>query len=136
MNGLLIKKMREERAWSQEHLAAASGLSLRTIQRVEAEGRASAETRLALAAALGVEVSCLSGKNGSCPQVGPEASVWRISWQQYRWLRYGLIAVLLMGADIYRHGRPTWSGWMILIGALVLGLRWLRCRFVEPKSSD
>ena len=52
MNAQHIRKLREARAWSQEHLADAAGLSLRTIQRVEAEGKASAETRLALAAAL------------------------------------------------------------------------------------
>jgi transcriptional regulator with XRE-family HTH domain len=43
--------VREKKSWSQEHLASASGLSVRTIQRVEVENIASAETRLALAAA-------------------------------------------------------------------------------------
>ena len=42
----LLKKWRESRAWSQEHLATLAGLSLRTIQRVETDGRASAETRI------------------------------------------------------------------------------------------
>jgi transcriptional regulator with XRE-family HTH domain len=51
----LIKYLREERAWSQEHLAAVTGLSARTIQRLEADGKASHESRLALAAAFGVE---------------------------------------------------------------------------------
>ncbi|WP_242111331.1 helix-turn-helix domain-containing protein [Luteimonas aquatica] len=51
----LIKRLREERAWSQEHLAMVSGLSARTIQRLEAEGKASHESRLALAAAFGIE---------------------------------------------------------------------------------
>lgn len=49
-----VKKLRDSKGWSQEHLANVSGLSLRTVQRVEAEGVASAETKLALAAALGV----------------------------------------------------------------------------------
>ena len=35
-----IRRLREERAWSQEHLATVAGLSLRTIQRVEAAPRA------------------------------------------------------------------------------------------------
>ena len=59
-NAQLIRKLREDRAWSQEHLAAVAGLSARTIQRVEAEGSASSETRLAIAAALGIEVSQLT----------------------------------------------------------------------------
>lgn len=47
------KKVRAERtmrAWSQEHLAEASNLSLRTIQRIESSGTASFESVKALAA--------------------------------------------------------------------------------------
>lgn len=51
----LIKKKREEKSWSQEHLATVSGLSLRTVQRVEADGSASADTRMAIASAFGIE---------------------------------------------------------------------------------
>jgi transcriptional regulator with XRE-family HTH domain len=56
INGAAVRSLRERKSWSQEHLADASGLSVRTIQRVEIEGIASAETRLALAAALDVPV--------------------------------------------------------------------------------
>ena len=56
VSGEKIKALRDARAWSQAHLAEAASLSLRTVQRVEAEGTASAETRLAIAAALGVSV--------------------------------------------------------------------------------
>lgn len=51
----LIRKLREDKGWSQEHLAVVSGLSVRTIQRLEAEGNASLESRSAIAIALGVE---------------------------------------------------------------------------------
>ncbi|HWU69964.1 MAG TPA: helix-turn-helix transcriptional regulator [Pseudoxanthomonas sp.] len=51
----LIRKLREDKGWSQEHLAAVSGLSVRTIQRLEAEGNASLESRSAITLALGVE---------------------------------------------------------------------------------
>ncbi len=47
----LVRKLREDKGWSQEHLAAVSGLSARTVQRLEAEGNASLESRSALAAA-------------------------------------------------------------------------------------
>jgi transcriptional regulator with XRE-family HTH domain len=59
INGEAVRALRERKSWSQEHLASASGLSVRTVQRVEVEGIASAETRLALAAALGVPVADL-----------------------------------------------------------------------------
>lgn len=45
----LIKKLRNERTWSQEQLSSISGLSLRTIQRIENEGRCSQESKKALA---------------------------------------------------------------------------------------
>ena len=59
INGEAVRALREQKSWSQEHLASASGLSVRTVQRVEIEGIASAETRLALAAALDVPVADL-----------------------------------------------------------------------------
>lgn len=54
-----IKEVRRARAMSQEELAGASGLSLRTIQRIESEGIASLESKKALAAALGVSLEQL-----------------------------------------------------------------------------
>jgi len=45
-----IKLLREQRAWSQSHLAEVADLSLRTIQRIEKHGVASYESARALAA--------------------------------------------------------------------------------------
>jgi transcriptional regulator with XRE-family HTH domain len=55
-----IKALRDQRAWSQEHLAAVAGLSTRTLQRIEAGATASHDTCLALASALEVPVGALS----------------------------------------------------------------------------
>lgn len=49
-----MKARREARGWSQEHLADVAGLSARTVQRMEAEGNASHESRMAIASALGI----------------------------------------------------------------------------------
>jgi transcriptional regulator with XRE-family HTH domain len=54
VNSQLVRELRNKANWSQEDLAAASGLSIRTIQRVENEGKGGLETRRALAAAFGV----------------------------------------------------------------------------------
>jgi len=51
INSKFVRERRAKSNWSQEDLAAASGLSLRTIQRVENDGAAALETRKALAAA-------------------------------------------------------------------------------------
>ena len=38
VNSEKIRRWREERCWSQEHLAEVSGISLRTVQRLENGG--------------------------------------------------------------------------------------------------
>jgi transcriptional regulator with XRE-family HTH domain len=55
----LIRSEREQRAWSQEHLAAVTGLGLRTIQRIEKTGAASFESARALAAVFERHVASL-----------------------------------------------------------------------------
>ena len=49
LNNKKIQKLRASKCWSQDELASASGLSVRTIQRVEKNGTASLETTKALA---------------------------------------------------------------------------------------
>ena len=55
-DGEKIKRWREDRAWSQEHLAQVAGIGVRTIQRVENGESASRESVMALAAAFEVDV--------------------------------------------------------------------------------
>ncbi|MEZ6000307.1 helix-turn-helix domain-containing protein [Hyphomonas sp.] len=55
-----IKRWREERHWSQEHLADLAGIGLRTIQRIEHGEKASRDTLTALAAAFNVDVMALT----------------------------------------------------------------------------
>jgi transcriptional regulator with XRE-family HTH domain len=55
-----IKRWREERHWSQEHLADLAGIGLRTVQRIEKGEPASRETMTALAAAFNVDVMALA----------------------------------------------------------------------------
>ncbi|WP_069946474.1 helix-turn-helix domain-containing protein [Microbulbifer aggregans] len=57
---MIVKKLREKRNWSQEQLAQLAGLSLRTIQRVEAGNKASLETLKSLASVFEVELSKLT----------------------------------------------------------------------------
>ena len=55
----LIKKLRKERTWSQDQLASVSGLSLRTVQRIENEGGCSLESKKSLAAAFEINANNL-----------------------------------------------------------------------------
>ena len=60
----LVRKYRTKLMWSQEQLAAACGLGLRTIQRIEARGTASTETIKALASVFEVTADTLVWKDG------------------------------------------------------------------------
>ncbi|WP_019606604.1 helix-turn-helix domain-containing protein [Teredinibacter turnerae] len=56
---MILKKLRENKQLSQEQLAAMSGLSVRTIQRIEGGSRASLESLKSLASVLETNVSTL-----------------------------------------------------------------------------
>ena len=58
----VVKQLRLARGWTQEHLAAVSETSAKTIQRVESSGVCSLETRSALAAVFEVELAQLDGE--------------------------------------------------------------------------
>jgi transcriptional regulator with XRE-family HTH domain len=55
-----IKKLRLERHWSQEQLAEMSGLSTRTIQRIESGQNADFETLKSLASVFEINLSSLN----------------------------------------------------------------------------
>lgn len=59
INAELVLEQRYANAWSQEELAIAAGLNLRTVQRVESEGAASLQTKKALASAFNMEAGDL-----------------------------------------------------------------------------
>ena len=64
----LIAKSRVQRGWSQEELAKASGLNVRTIQRIESTAAASLRSKRALAEALEIDIQDLDDKE---PMVSP-----------------------------------------------------------------
>ncbi len=57
---MIIRKLRLHRSWSQEHLAEISGLSTRTIQRIERGQNPSLESLKSLAAVFEIDASELS----------------------------------------------------------------------------
>jgi transcriptional regulator with XRE-family HTH domain len=56
---MIVKRLREKRNWSQEQLATLSGLSTRTIQRIESGNKASIESLKALASVFEIDISKL-----------------------------------------------------------------------------
>lgn len=61
----MIKTMRLSRGWSQEQLADFSGLSVRTVQRLERGHSAGLESLKCIAVALEVDVSALGSEDGA-----------------------------------------------------------------------
>ena len=57
VNSQFIRSKRQQRAWSQEHLAHVSGLGIRTIQRIEGTGLSSYESAKAIASVLEIPVA-------------------------------------------------------------------------------
>ena len=51
-----LLRLRKARSWSQDELAIASGLNLRTVQRIEKEASASLQSKKALASAFEIDV--------------------------------------------------------------------------------
>src|SRR5262245_41290233 len=71
--GKKIKRLRDQKAWTQEHLADAARVSVRTVQRAE-EGVLSAESLTAIAGALDVPVEELARRTkppAGWPRVSP-----------------------------------------------------------------
>lgn len=75
-----IKRLRIEHIWTQEQLAEVAGISYRTIQRIEATGKAGMESIRALANAYGIESSELlrpAAKTAEDPSRKPKAETSR-----------------------------------------------------------
>jgi len=56
INAQRVMELRKKCSWSQDELATAAGLNLRTIQRVENSGTASLQTLKAIASALEADI--------------------------------------------------------------------------------
>ena len=79
-----VRRLRLEKSWSQEKLADEAGVSLRTVQRIEADGVAAHRSCRAIAKALGIEPAELRQNGKSSPREGgqvPNSLVIASPWQ-------------------------------------------------------
>ena len=84
---MMIKRLREKKSWSQEQLAQMAGVSLRTIQRVEAGNRASLETLRSLASVFEVELTTLTEQ---VMVIDKEGSAWQSEPLYIRFFFWGI----------------------------------------------
>ena len=110
---MVLKKMREKRNWSQEQLAEMSGLSVRTIQRIEAGNKASLESLKSLASVFEVNVSTL------------EQEITVIDKTTEKWLAAPFwLRVFFIGSTKLKVPERIWNIWWerlcVLIGVIFL----------------
>ena len=59
INAVMVSELRKQHSWSQDELATAAGLNLRTVQRIENDGTASLQSAKAIASALDTQIEKL-----------------------------------------------------------------------------
>ena len=137
-----IQKLRLQRGWSQEQLADLSGLSTRTIQRLERGQSASVESLKALGAAFGVDFSDL--KETEMPTIANPrdvpgqaaaahaeetlafAHIRRVKGFYIHAAQYAVVLCVLSVVNIMTSPRYLWVGWVALgwgVGVVSHGLR-------------
>jgi transcriptional regulator with XRE-family HTH domain len=132
---MLIQKLRLQRGWSQEQLAEVSGLSVRTIQRLERGQTASVESLKALGAAFEIDFSDLkepemndTTMNQTLPadEALALAHVRKLKGFYVHLVLFGLVISFLAIVNLMTYHHYLWflwaaSGWGI--GILFHGLR-------------
>jgi transcriptional regulator with XRE-family HTH domain len=147
---LLIQKLRLQRGWSQEQLAELTGLSVRTIQRIERGQTPSAESLKAIAAVLDVNFGALREAHmtstanppsnlgatpppdsATNPAVSTDealalARVRKIKAFYIQVVESVLILAFLAFVNLLTSPRYWWVLWAAIPWALALGLQGLR----------
>lgn len=117
-----VQKLRLKLGWSQQQLAEASGLSARTIQRIEAGYPASTESLKSLGAVFGVDFSTLNPEQTMTATTAIATDQQEAEAFQYvrklrgfymHFLRYALICGLLLGINLIFFPNRLWAIWVI-----------------------
>jgi transcriptional regulator with XRE-family HTH domain len=131
---LLIQKLRLQHGWSQEQLAELSGLSARTIQRVERGQPASVETLKSIAAVFEVDFITLKEPDmAASTNSGVNAEealaltrIRRVRGFYVHLMQYGItIAVLAVANDLLVPHYP-FVLWVALMWGIAVGFHGLR----------
>ena len=117
-----IKKMRLERHWSQDQLAEMSGLSIRTIQRIENGENAGLESLKSLAAVFEINIAD-SNKTQEMEQIRKEEEYVQNVKGFYKLLAVALIS-LIVPLILAISDSSNWSIllWLVLSWLVLLGI--------------
>lgn len=137
---MLIQKLRLQRGWSQEQLAELSGLSVRTIQRLERGQNASVESLKSIASVFEIDFAVLRGPEMNNPNTMEAPTSHGVSADEALALahvrkvksfyihvaQYCAVVGMLAIANIILYPRYLWVVWIALgwgSGVLFHGLR-------------
>ena len=118
-----ITVLRKQRGWSQEKLAAISGLGARTIQRIEKEGKASLESTLALASAFEVTPQQLALKDTEVETISDSTTPSRQQSSIYssvRWFSVLSMVFIIAVASLVIQMTAKYPGWEKISASLVI----------------
>jgi transcriptional regulator with XRE-family HTH domain len=122
---MLIQKLRLKRGWSQEQLAEASGLSARTVQRIETGHPASTESLKSLAAVFEVDFSALDPEQiMTSASSSPAASAEKQEEEAFRYVRklrrfylhlfrYIIVVLALLAINLIVAPHRMWVFWVM-----------------------
>ena len=129
---MIVRKLRLEKGWSQEQLAGISGLSVRTVQRIERGQKPSLETLKSLAAAFEIEITDLTTETTMSNQVKMTAEeeqvivyVRDIKGFYTHLIIYAIVIAFLFALNLIRKPDHIWAVWPAIgwgIGVLFHGL--------------
>jgi transcriptional regulator with XRE-family HTH domain len=149
-----VRRLRLDKSWSQEALADEAGVSLRTVQRIEADGVASHRSCRAIAEALGIQPAEMRNGGEPHPHAARQlpkslaiASPWRFAllrtaqalaasvlWLLMAFVALNAFVVLIGGVFFWEYAEvpdltaPRAAGGGILTAAVLalffVGLRW------------
>jgi len=129
---MIVRKLRLEKGWSQEQLAEMSGLSVRTVQRIERGQNPSLESLKSLAAVFETEVSCLTTEADMSDQAKITAEeekaiiyVRDIKGFYTHLIIYIIVVGALFALNLIRSPQRLWAVWPAIgwgIGLLFHGL--------------
>jgi transcriptional regulator with XRE-family HTH domain len=131
---MLIQKLRLQRGWSQEQLAVLSGLSVRTIQRIERGQTASVESLKSIASVFEIDFCTLREPEMDTPMnqgVSAEetlalAHVRKVKGFYIHLMQYCVVVSILAIVNLVAYPRHFWVIWVALgwgSGVLFHGLR-------------
>jgi transcriptional regulator with XRE-family HTH domain len=117
-----IKKMRLERHWSQDQLAEMSGLSIRTIQRIENGENAGLESLKSLAAVFEINITD-SDKEQEMEQIRKEEEYVQHVKGFYKFLAIAILS-LVVPFIIAVNDSSNWNIflWILLSWVVILGI--------------